>query len=171
MAKYQKGDYIRYSTAGVCLIDDIKMIDYTHSKQDQEFYVLKPVYAASSTIYVPVENAVLTAKMRYILKKEEIDELILSTKNEGLEWIEDRKERTENFKEIIKRCEPQELLKLVSCIYLKKNELSENNKKISATDDSMLTQAEGLIENEFAFVLNLNGVQVGEYIRSKLDME
>lgn len=171
MTKYQKGDYIKYSSAGVCLIEDIKMIDYTHSKNEQEFYVLKPVGAATSTIYVPVENEKLTSKMRYILKKDEIDGLIKSIKKEEITWIEDRKIRSESFKDILKRCDPQELLRLVSCIYLKKKEIEESGKRLSATDDSVLSQAEAMIENEFAFVLNLSGIQLGEYIREKLEIE
>ncbi|MBO5060334.1 MAG: CarD family transcriptional regulator [Clostridia bacterium] len=170
-ALYQKGDYIRYAAAGVCLIEDIKKIDYTHSHKPQDFYVLKPVAASGSTIYVPLANEELTAKMRYILNHGEIDSLIESMKNEKIEWIDDRKERTESFKAVIKRCEPQELLRLVSCIYLKKQEFAENGKKLSATDDSILSQAETLIENEFSFVLNLSGGQVGEYIRQKLGIE
>ncbi len=168
---YKKGDYIRYSSSGVCLIEDIKKLDYTRSKNEQDFYVLKPVGASSSTIYVPVANENLTSKMRYILKKDEIDKLIQSVKKDEILWIEDRKARTENFKDILKRCDPQELLKLVSCIYLKKNEFADSGKKLTATDDSVLTQAEAMIENEFSFVLNLSGAQVGEYIREKLDIE
>lgn len=170
LPKYQKGDYIRYSTSGVCLIEDIKMLDYTHSKNEREFYILKPVASAASTIYVPTENEALTAKMRYILKKDELDALIMSAKNGGIEWNDDRKKRGEHFKEIIRRCMPEELLRLVSCIYLKKRELEENGKKLSASDEAALTQAEGLIENEFSFVLNLKSSEVGSYIRGKLGM-
>ncbi len=166
---YKKGDYIRYSSSGVCLIADIKKIDYMHTKNKQEFYVLKPVGAATSTIYVPTSNEALTSKMRYILNKDEINEIIANLKNTQTDWIEDRKQRNENFKKILKSCELQELLELVGCIHIKKKELSQAGKKLSATDESALTQAKALIENEFAFVLNLNGAQVGEYIKEKLE--
>ena len=165
---YKKGDYIRYTSSGVCLIEDVKILD--HTKNKQEFYILKPVGIPTSTIYVPTDNEALVEKMRYILKKEEIDELITSLKNTENIWIESRKERTIYFKEILKNCNPQELLRLVSCIYLKRQELESEGKKLSATDETMLTQAETFIANEFSFVLNLSSTQVGEYIREKLEI-
>ncbi|MBQ7986383.1 MAG: CarD family transcriptional regulator [Clostridia bacterium] len=165
---YKKGDYIRYASNGVCLIDDIKSIDINRSKNPKSFYVLKPISASSSTIYVPLDNNELVSKMRYILSKTEIDSLINSVKNDKIDWISDRKERNNSFKQIIKDSDPRELLKLVSCIYLKKQELSADGKKLSSTDEGHLLQAEALIENEFAFVLKLDGLGVGNYIRAML---
>lgn len=168
---FNKGEYIKYTTSGVCLIEDIKKMDYLHTHNPQDFYVLKPVANPGSTIYVPLANEELTSRMRRILNKEEIDALIDSTKEEKIEWIADRKARNEKFKAIISKCEPRELLKLVSCIYLKKQEMEAGGKRLSATDDSILSGAESLIENEFAFVLNLTGTHLGAYIRNRLGIE
>lgn len=170
-SSFNKGEYIKYATSGVCLIEDIKKTDYLHNHNPQDFYVLKPVASPGSTIYVPLANEELTSRMRRILNKEEIDALIDVAKDEKIAWIADRKRRNESFKAIVSACEPGELLKLVSCIYLKKQELEAGNKKLSATDDSILTAAEGLIENEFAFVLNLTGSHLGAYIRNRLGIE
>lgn len=166
--EYKKGDYIRYASNGVCLIDDIKNIDLNRSKKPKRFYVLKPINASSSTIYVPFENEELVSKMRHILSKNDIDALIDSAKQSKIDWISDRKERNNSFKQIIKDSAPQDLLKLVSCIYLKKQELSLEGKKLSSTDENHLSMAETLIENEFSFVLNLDSNSVGQYIRSRL---
>jgi len=166
--EYKKGDYVRYTSNGVCRIDDIKSIDLNRNKNPKNFYVLKPIGASTSTIYVPLENEELVSKMRHILSKDNIDSLINSVKQDKIEWIEDRKERNNSFKQIIKDSDPKELLKLVSCIYLKKQELSEVGKKLSATDEGHLSQAEALIENEFAFVLNIDGMGVGKYIKKIL---
>lgn len=168
LLEYKKGDYIRYASNGVCLIDDIKSIDLNHSKNPKNFYVLKPIGGGSSTIYVPLENKELVSKMRYILSKNEIDSLINSVKQDKIDWIDDRKERNNSFKQIIKDSDPRELLKLVSCIYLKKQDLAGDGKKLSSTDENHLSQAESLIENEFSFVLKLDGLGVGNYIRTIL---
>ena len=169
--EYKKGDYIRYSSNGVCLIDDIKSMDINHTKKPKDFYVLKPISASSSTIYVPLDNEELVSKMRYILSINDVDTLIDSVKQDRTDWIADRKERNNVFKQIIKDAQPNELLKLVGCIYLKKQALLKEGRKLSTTDENYLSQAESLIENEFAFVLKLDGIDVGNYIRTRLEID
>lgn len=171
MNSFSKGEYIKYATSGVCLIENITKLDYLHNHNPQEFYVLKPVGANTSTVYVPLSNEALTSKMRKLLSKEEIDSLIDESNKDVIEWINDRKVRSEKFKGIILKAEPVELLKLVRCIYMKKIELKKSGKNLSSTDDALLGVAEGLIENEFSFVMNLSGEQLGEYIRERLGIE
>lgn len=171
LTSFNKGEYVKYATSGVCLIENITKIDYLHDRNPQEFYVLKPIAANSSTVYVPLANNELTSKMRKLLSKEEIDSLIDASKSDAIEWINDRKARSEKFKSIISKSEPDQLLKLVGCIYVKKQELLKNGKKLSSTDASLLSSAEELIKNEFSFVLQMSGTQIGAYIRDRLEIE
>ena len=165
---YKKGDYIRYASNGICLIEDIKDMDLYRTKKPKKFYVLKPVNAALSTIYVPLENSELVSKMHNILSKKEIDQLIDSIEQDKIEWISDRKERNNSFKQVVIDSDPKELLKLVGCIYLEKQKLSKMGKKLSSTDQNYLSQAELFIENEFSFVLGMDGVDIGNYIKKRL---
>ena len=66
-----------------------------------EYYVLKPIYNDTSTIYVPVHNEKLTGKMRRILSAEEIYRLIRSMPDVDSEWVENEAERKETYKEIL----------------------------------------------------------------------
>ena len=59
---FKKGEYVQYALNGVCVIEDIKKINIDRSKNPKEFYVLKPVSAYTSTIYVPVETESLYQK-------------------------------------------------------------------------------------------------------------
>ena len=43
-------------------------------------------------------------------------------------------------------------------------------KKLCSSDEHILQSLEKLIEDEFAFSLQLNGEQVGEYIRDRLEI-
>lgn len=165
---HKKGEYVQYALNGVCLIEDIKSIDINHSKNPKEFYVLKPIGLNTSTIYVPTENAELVSKMRPLLNKNEADSLIESLRNDKTEWIDDRKERNTKFNSIIKESDPKELLKLIGCIYIKRQKLESKGKKLSSTDERQLAQAESLIENELAFILELENVSISNYIKSKL---
>ena len=68
---FQVNDMVLYGTNGVCKVVDIDERDC--GGRMVEYYILKPIYAANSTIFVPVNNEKLTSKMRYVLTKEEID--------------------------------------------------------------------------------------------------
>lgn len=170
MERYQKGEYVQYGVSGVCLIEDIRR-DSLSKKNEEEYYVLKPVGERGSTILVPTGSETLVGRMARLPGKEELNALIASTREESLAWIDDRKERGAQFQLAVKRCDLRELLCLVGCIYRKKQELYAAGKKLSAADENILRRAEGLIENELGFVLELEGPQVGAYIREKLGIE
>ena len=165
---YRKGDYVSYSCSGVCRIDDIRQEAPAGKGEPKTFYILKPVADPGSTIFVPTSSPVLLAKMQRLPNKEEADAMILSTKEDEMVWIEDRKLRAAAFQTILKNCSLKELLGLVTCIYQKRADLAAKGKKLAASDESTLRRAENLIENELSFVLQLEGGQVGAYIREKL---
>ncbi len=166
--KFEKGSYVKYSTNGVCLVDEIGVPDF-RADDPADYYILTPLSAKSTTIFVPVDSEVLVSKMRPLLTKEEIDDTVNAVKNDDIEWISDRKERANKFSEILASDRPVDLLRLAGCIYLKKSELEKLNKKLTITDLNALTQAEKLIENEFSFVLGIADDEVTNYIRAKLE--
>lgn len=168
--KHQKGNHVRYAQNGVCLIEDMIKMHAPFDTGLKDFYVLKPVADPSSKIFVPVDNEVLTDRMEYILSKQEVDALIISMKECAIPWIEDRNERLNSFNSILRQCDQQELLRLVSCIYLKKQQLAEIKKPLPSSDEIVLRKAERLIENEFSFILDVRREEVGQYIREKLEI-
>ena len=161
--KFRTGDYIRYSVSGVCLIDDICEMDIFGDGNRKEFYVLKPESKRASTIYVPLDNDVLVAKFEDIVSENEINCLIEGVIHNSIEWIEDKKRRSEVFKSIVKTCDRQELLSLVKCMYHRREYLIEIGKNLSSADEMVLKQAEDIIANEFSFALNIECDKLKEY--------
>ena len=102
---YQKGEYIRYACNGVCLVDDVRLDRLTKKEPPKEFYILKPVSNPASTLFVPTGNATLVAKMSRLPDREELDALILATREEPLDWIDDRKIRLASFQTLLQRAE------------------------------------------------------------------
>jgi len=145
---YQKGEYIRYACNGVCLVDDVRLDRLTKKEPPKEFYILKPVSNPASTLFVPTGNATLVAKMSRLPDREELDALILATREEPLDWIDDRKIRLASFQ--------------------RREDLIAAGKKLGASDETLLQRAEALIENEVAFVLKVEQSEVSDYIRDKL---
>ena len=163
---YQKGDHVRYGTNGVCLIADIETMTSMDRRSVKDFYVLRPVAESGTKIFVPLDNPALLGKMHAILTREEINEAIRQSAADPLPWVGDRNRRSEAVKEILKTAEPFPLLQLCSCIHGRRLQLSQEGKRLSGSDEAILKQAERLVENEFAFSLDIPRSEVAAYIHA-----
>lgn len=160
---YQKGDYISYSGHGVCRISDIRAMDFGTGSGAQDYYVVEPIAAGNATIYLPRGNPKVLSRMRPVLTKEEIDAIIFSVRDDQIPWTNDRKVRIAQFQQILSRRDTRELLMLASCLHKRKTE-----KGLPTGELEMLHKAEGMIEQEFSFALNLHREEIGKYIRDRL---
>ena len=163
---YQKGDYVRYGTNGVCVIADVEAIPSTDRRSITTYYVLLPIAESGTRIFVPLDDPTLLGKMRAVLTRSEIDHAIRESACTPLEWLPDRNRRTEAFKTIIKNAQPLPLLQLCSCIHARRSTLALEGKRLSGSDEAFLKQAEKLVENEFSFSLGLPRQDVSAYIHS-----
>ncbi len=161
------GETVLYGTEGVCKVAEICKMKVGSKRED--YYVLKPIHREGATVFVPVANEALLAKMRPILSKEEIDTLIDSVNGEETVWIEDHTERKAEFQRILTGGDRRELLGMIRSLYLHRQELIEAGKRLRTNDDQMLRDAEKLLNDEFALVLNIPQNQVAEYIRSRVE--
>ena len=132
------------------------------------YYILRPVGNHSSTLYVPMDNEKLTAKMRDVLTKQQIDDMLSGIRDKVIDWQSDKKKRAEEFKQIMRDKNQEELLTLVGCIYMKKQELLAAGKKLNFTDENILQEAEKYIYEEFAFALNIPVCDVSDYIQQNI---
>ena len=167
--KYKKGDFVAYGTNGICKIDDVQKMTFPMETTEHTYYVLKPIGNKTSTLFVPDNREELVSKMRYILSREEIDEILCDPKGKEIKWIDDKNERASRFKRILQDGNPEELLYLIRCIYERKRQLTEKGKKLTSADDNVLASAEKLVREEFAFTLGITEGEVAEYIREKIE--
>ena len=166
---FQIGEVVSYGATGICTIEDIRLESLSKAgTKKQEFYILRPAATPTCTTYVPVGNEALTAKMRKILSKEEIDTLIDSVQGQRLEWIEDPRHRADAFGQIVSRGISPELLKLIACLYLEKGNRTQCGKKFPATDEKLLASAERLVSEEFAYALQIPEEEVSAYIAKRI---
>jgi RNA polymerase-interacting CarD/CdnL/TRCF family regulator len=163
---YQKGDHVRYGTNGVCVIADIETMTSMDRRSVKDYYVLRPVAESGTKIFVPLDNPALLGKMHAILTREEINEAIRQSAADPLPWVGDRNRRSEAFQEILKTAEPFPLLQLCSCIHGRRLQLIQEGKRLSGSDEAILKQAERLVENEFAFSLDIPRSEVAAYIHA-----
>ncbi len=158
-------DTILYGTHGVCHIADIVNAPFDGAKGD--YYILNPAHNPASTIYVPVDNEKLTSKMRSILSEEEIYSLIKNMPDEE-SWIENKNDRAIRFKEILNSGNRSQILSLIKTIYKHREELKSCGKKLHAADETAFKEAEKVIYDEFALVLNIRRDQVVPFIMEQM---
>lgn len=165
---YQVGEKLLYGTEGVCRIDEICEMKIGAAKT--KYYVLRPIYREGSTVFVPVDNEALTAKMRPLLTAEEIDALLKEVSGEETVWIEEASERKAQFQQAMLGNERREILRMLRTLYLRRKKLQAAGKHLRSNDDQMLRDAEKLLGDEFALVLGIRPREVPEYIREHLNL-
>ncbi len=160
-------DMIVYGSHGVCKIEGIE--DKKLMGTQKKYFVLKPVKSDTSTYYVPTENDMLLAKMRKLLSEKEINELIDSMPNEKANRIANENERKEKYRCIISGGNHVELIKMIKAIFIEKKEREAIGKRLHASDERFLKDAEQLLYGEFQYVLNLNEDQLMTYIFDRIE--
>ena len=168
VACHKVGDFIKYRQNGICEIKGIVKQNFAYMGE-KEYFELSPVYDAKTVIFVPVDSEYLQNEMQHVLSSAEIDEIIGTSLNEEMLWISDNKERAHSYTEILTEGNSAKILSMIKTLLNKKRELLENNKKLSANDLKILSSAQKMITEEFAFVLGIEKDKVEEYIVNKLN--
>lgn len=103
------------------------------------------------------------------MTEDEIHNLLLTTKNTVLYWIDKRQERNDTSNRILSSGITPELVSLVSCLYNRKNQISETGKKLTSSDESIFSQAEKIIKKEFSFSPGIPDTKVSEHIHTFIE--
>lgn len=166
---FKKNDHVVYGSGGVCLVEDVGSLRFGSLTQD--YYTLRPIEETGSVIYVPCGNQELTAKLRFVLTEEQIKNTLRAHLSSPMEWQNDRKLRSAQFRAVLSSGDPIALLSMIRCLLLKKIEFEKNNRKLSLSDMEILTNASYAISTEIAFSLGISKAEVTEYIRRILDTD
>ncbi|MBP3729369.1 MAG: hypothetical protein J6H18_03795 [Lachnospiraceae bacterium] len=157
---------VHYSLNGVCYVAG--SVEKKIEGVTSTYYELRPYYRKSDTIYLPIQNEALMARVRPLISPEEIDRILKNCRKESCSWVDSEPQRRELFKSMLKSGDPKELVLLTRALYNRKQELSRFGKKLRTSDIAFLKDAERLLHEEFAYVLNLSPQEVPAYIDSYL---
>lgn len=159
--------YVIYGDNGVCLVADKRKEKF--AGVIREYYILKPQGNEGSTLFVPTDNEELLSKMRSILSKKEILDIIHSLPGDEIPWEEDNKVRGEYYAEVFERGDRRELLLLIKALYTHKNVRKEEGKKLWTIDENAMKHAESLVYEEFATVLGIRPEEVVDFIGAEIE--
>ena len=159
-------DYIMYGKTGVC-----KVVDITNEKfingEKRKYYILSPIYNNDTIIKIPLDND--KVPMRKVISKGDMTALINDIPNMEILWIDDEKKRIAQFETMLKSGQCEELIKLIKSIKFSKKYARSIGKKLEKPDRDIMKEAERLLTEEFAIILNVYPNEASSYILSKID--
>lgn len=158
---FNVNDYVVHRTIGVCRITAIIKDGFIRDDEN-EYYVLHPVYNNNMTIKIPVNNSAIL--LRAIITKEDVLSLIAKMPEIETITIHDEKQRLYNFKAALKTGKNEEWIKVIKTLHLEKEEKAAVNKKLTNTDEDIMNIAEKQLHEEFAIALNIPPEEVSSYI-------
>lgn len=164
--KYKTGDSVLYGQYGVCRImgEESRKI----KGESVKFYVLRPMYDDTSTIFVPQTNENLLGEMREVLTRAEVYEMIEEMPDEETVWIENENRRKEKYREMLLTGDRKTLVKMIKTLGLQQEKQREKGKKLHMTDERFLKEAEKVLHEEFAHVLGLPPEKIVSFIAEQL---
>lgn len=166
---FNVNDRVIYGAQGVCTVAQI--CEKTIGNNTAKYYVLKPVYQENNTIFVPVENEVLTAKMHRVLSGDEIGRLIHTMPDSETIWIDDDLLRRKQYKEILSSGDRYKISAVIKTLYYEQCRRKESGKKLHQHDEVLLRQAETLLYDELALVLNIKPEQVLPFLNEQIGID
>lgn len=165
---FKTGDTVVHPASGVCRIVDIEEKSFAGGEK-RRYYVLKTIYDAVATvIHIPVDGD--SIKLRKLLDIGDIRDIIRTVSVKDALWTDDNSVRKERFQQILKEGDHGRILQMICEIHIKRAERESEGKRIYASDSKILTDAERLIHQEFAHILDIAPDRVGEFILSELNI-
>jgi CarD family transcriptional regulator len=164
---YQVGDYIIFGNKGICKIENIGALDMADMPKSKVFYTLIPCFTKESKIFTPVDNDKVI--MRQIISKEEAFELINDIRNIDSLWVTDEKRRETEYKEVLKKCDCRELVRIIKTIYMRMQSRIVEGKKVTSLDTKYFKIAEDNLYGELSITLSMDVNAVKEFVISRVD--
>lgn len=159
---FKIGDYVICGNKGVCVVDNITTLNISVAEKEKEYYILKPLYMAGSTVYVPVDSP--KESMRRVLAYEEAQKLIKAIPEIPLLVIANEKLTEQVYKDCMKTNDCVELVKVIKTIYMRKKKRIEAGRKMTAVDAKYFHMAEDNLYGELAVSLDISRSEVESHI-------
>ena len=156
------GEVVVYRKQGMYKIQEIK--EQEIGGISKNYYVLRSVYDSNSSLYVPTDAENISEVMEYILTKDEIHKIIEKSKESAMSWIENSGERSETFNAVIKEGDLVEILRLLRLFIERKAQKDQKPVRNFARDEKVLSMAQKIISEAFAYPLGLTKSEVIDYI-------
>ena len=163
---YQIGDTVMHPSEGVCSIEDIRPIRFS-GNTSRDYYVLRPsMEKGSGTVYLPVERG--DAILRRLLSRQDVLDMIHESASYAGLWADDARTRKDRFTAILHEGNYAKLIQMIREIHEHHALRIAEGKKLPATDEHILNDAERLLHQEFSYVLKMSLEDTVSFILKEL---
>lgn len=163
---FELNEYVVKANHGVCQIKDIVHLDMPSIDKKKKYYYLVPVDDAEMKVYVPVDMA---DSLRYAMSKEEALDCIGQLKNIESAWIKNERQREMFYKEVIKSCDPIQLVSIIKNMYERKQDRMASGKMPTAIDEKYFKIAEEQLFSELSFALGIDKSKMLAFIQNEIE--
>ena len=163
---FQVGDQVVYGIHGVCSIHGIDV--QRVNRKRVEYYILVPLNQPDARFLVPTQNQAALSKLRPLLSRQQIDDLLTLEQINSCSWIEDENQRKQQYRELINSGDCAGLIGMIRLLYRHKEHQLSQGRKFHMCDENFLRDDEKLLASEFSYVLNIPSNEVGQYIQDHL---
>lgn len=159
------GNYVVYCSREICLIESVVKRCFD-GVNETDYFRLVPIESGNSAYYIPCDNYM--TKVRPLLTEEEIYSLIDEMPGADEKWCSDRNERKHLFNSVLKSNDYHEIISMMRSLYIHRERRLSEGKKLLASDERVIGEAEHLIHQEIAFVLGMEEADVRAFIVSRI---
>lgn len=163
---YTIGDRVVYGIHGVCAV--VALEKRTVDRKQVEYFALEPLDQPGARFYVPTQNQAAVAKLRPLISRQELEELLASEVARQDCWIADESRRKQYYRELINSGDRGALLSMVGCLYRHKEEQAALGRKFHLCDENFLRDAEKLICAEIAVIMEIPAREAADYMEDYL---
>ena len=163
---FQVGDMVVYGGHGVSSI--IALEERSVDGRRIRYFVLEPMGQNNARYYVPAENPAALKKMRHVINKEKVYELLDSVAVQADRWLEDDKQRKQYYTELIHGGDHAALMQMIGSLYRHKEKQMQLGRKLHLCDETFLRDAVKIMDAEFSLALGIDQGEVGKYIEEEL---
>ena len=114
---FEVGDYLIYGLNGVCRVEAVGTMEMSGMPKDRLYYTLIPVYQSGCRLFTPVDN--VKTVIRPLVSREEALAYIDRMPEAETIWIPDEKRRETLYKEVVRKCDPAEWIRIIKTLFLR----------------------------------------------------
>ena len=166
---YCIGDQVVYGNHGVCCIDSIQ--ERTVDRNEVSYFVLKPLEQSQTLFYVPTHNQAALSKMRPLLTRGALLEMLASDRLREDCWIPEESRRKLRYKELLGSLDFLSMAQMVHTLHRMKRLSLEAGRKFHLCDENFLRDAQRVLESELSVVLQISREQVHDTVQEIMKKE
>ena len=160
------GEYVVCGSKGVCTVEDVTKLDMPGVDEKREYYVLKPIYNISTTVYIPVDAG--KESMRGVLSAAEANSLIRRIDDIAPIAIANDKMLEQEYRGCMRTNLCEEWVRIIKTTRQRKIKRQEMGRKVTAVDAKYSRIAEDSLFGELAIALGIPKDKVPDYIQKEI---